>query len=76
MENSAKTAQGGKVWLITGAVVGLGRELAEHLLATGARVVATGRGVRARGQDGMGRRSLKRLPSRVVLFSTDHGGAS
>jgi NAD(P)-dependent dehydrogenase (short-subunit alcohol dehydrogenase family) len=43
MENSAKTAQGGKVWLITGAAVGLGRELAEHLLATGARVVATGR---------------------------------
>lgn len=43
MEHSAKTAQGGKVWLITGAVVGLGRELAEYLLETGARVVATGR---------------------------------
>ncbi len=43
MEHSAKSAQGGKVWLITGAVVGLGRELAEYLLETGARVVATGR---------------------------------
>jgi NAD(P)-dependent dehydrogenase (short-subunit alcohol dehydrogenase family) len=43
MENLAKTAQGGKVWLITGAASGLGRELAEHLLATGARVVATSR---------------------------------
>ena len=43
MENAAKTTPGGKVWLITGAAVGLGRELAEHLLATGARVVATSR---------------------------------
>jgi NAD(P)-dependent dehydrogenase (short-subunit alcohol dehydrogenase family) len=33
----------GKVWFITGASVGLGRELAELLLARGASVVATAR---------------------------------
>ncbi len=36
-------AQAGKVWLITGASTGFGRELAEHLLQQGERVVATAR---------------------------------
>jgi NADP-dependent 3-hydroxy acid dehydrogenase YdfG len=45
MTNSAKTAQQGKVWFITGASAGFGRELAEHLLASGANVVATARKV-------------------------------
>jgi NAD(P)-dependent dehydrogenase (short-subunit alcohol dehydrogenase family) len=34
-----------KVWLVTGASTGFGRELVEHLLASGARVVATARKV-------------------------------
>ncbi len=33
----------GRVWFITGASTGFGRELAEQLLVTGARVVATAR---------------------------------
>ena len=37
--------QAGKVWLVTGASVGLGRELVELLLAQGASVVATARRV-------------------------------
>lgn len=41
MANSV--SQAGKVWLITGASTGFGRELAEHLLAQGATVVATAR---------------------------------
>jgi NAD(P)-dependent dehydrogenase (short-subunit alcohol dehydrogenase family) len=45
MENSVKTAQNGKVWFITGASTGLGRVLAEYLLASGATVVATARKV-------------------------------
>jgi NAD(P)-dependent dehydrogenase (short-subunit alcohol dehydrogenase family) len=36
-------AQAGKVWLITGASTGFGRELAEHLLQQEERVVATAR---------------------------------
>ena len=35
----------GKVWLVTGASAGFGRELVEYLLAQGARVVATARKV-------------------------------
>jgi NAD(P)-dependent dehydrogenase (short-subunit alcohol dehydrogenase family) len=42
VEDFVKT---GKVWLVTGASAGLGRELVEHLLAQGARVVATARKV-------------------------------
>jgi len=34
-----------KVWLVTGASTGFGRELVEYLLASGARVVATARKV-------------------------------
>jgi NADP-dependent 3-hydroxy acid dehydrogenase YdfG len=41
MANS--TSQAGKVWLITGASTGFGRELAEYLLEQGERVVATAR---------------------------------
>jgi NAD(P)-dependent dehydrogenase (short-subunit alcohol dehydrogenase family) len=41
MANS--TSQTGKVWLITGASTGFGRDLAEYLLAEGATVVATAR---------------------------------
>jgi NAD(P)-dependent dehydrogenase (short-subunit alcohol dehydrogenase family) len=40
MENSSK-----KVWLVTGASTGFGRELVEYLLANGAGVVATARKV-------------------------------
>jgi NAD(P)-dependent dehydrogenase (short-subunit alcohol dehydrogenase family) len=36
-------SQAGKVWLITGASTGFGRDLAEYLLAAGATVVATAR---------------------------------
>jgi NAD(P)-dependent dehydrogenase (short-subunit alcohol dehydrogenase family) len=42
MSNAAKTD---KVWLVTGASTGFGRELVEYLLAQGARVVATARRV-------------------------------
>lgn len=41
MANSDNTHS--KVWLITGASTGLGRNLAEHVLASGARVAATAR---------------------------------
>ncbi len=40
-----KTGKTGKVWLVTGASAGFGRELVESLLAQGARVVATARKV-------------------------------
>ena len=43
MADSANTRQAGKVWLITGASTGFGREMAEQLLAGGAKVVATAR---------------------------------
>jgi NAD(P)-dependent dehydrogenase (short-subunit alcohol dehydrogenase family) len=43
MEDSKK--QIGRVWFITGASTGLGRVLAEYLLASGATVVATARKV-------------------------------
>ena len=39
----AKPLQQNAVWLITGASTGFGRELAQQLLRTGARVVATAR---------------------------------
>jgi NAD(P)-dependent dehydrogenase (short-subunit alcohol dehydrogenase family) len=42
MRTAAKTD---KVWLVTGASTGFGRELVEYLLAQGARVVATARRV-------------------------------
>ncbi|MGD0649358.1 MAG: SDR family NAD(P)-dependent oxidoreductase, partial [Acidobacteriaceae bacterium] len=42
MSNVAKTD---KVWLVTGASTGFGRELVEYLLTNGARVVATARKV-------------------------------
>ena len=42
MSNVAKSA---KVWLVTGASTGFGRELVEYLLTNGARVVATARKV-------------------------------
>ncbi len=43
MSNTLNGSLEGKVWFITGASVGLGRELAELLLARGASVVATAR---------------------------------
>jgi NAD(P)-dependent dehydrogenase (short-subunit alcohol dehydrogenase family) len=42
MSNAAKTD---KVWLVTGASTGFGRELVEYLLAQGVRVAATARRV-------------------------------
>jgi NAD(P)-dependent dehydrogenase (short-subunit alcohol dehydrogenase family) len=42
MDNAVKTD---KVWLVTGASAGFGRELVEYLLGLGARVVATARKV-------------------------------
>ena len=44
MSNVAKTD---KVWLVTGASTGFGRELVEYLLTHGARVVATARKIEA-----------------------------
>ena len=43
MSNSTNNTQAGKVWFITGASTGFGREMAEQLLADGAKVVATAR---------------------------------
>ncbi len=43
MENSSSVSN--KVWLVTGASTGFGRELVEYLLAQGARVVGTARRV-------------------------------
>jgi NAD(P)-dependent dehydrogenase (short-subunit alcohol dehydrogenase family) len=45
MTNAASPSPSGKVWFITGASTGFGRLLAEHLLASGANVVATARKV-------------------------------
>src|SRR5215813_1307848 len=44
--NSSKLIQGGfmpKVWLVTGSASGLGRNIAEAVLASGDRLVATAR---------------------------------
>ncbi len=43
MTSALSSSQQGKVWFITGASTGFGRLLAEHLLASGANVVATAR---------------------------------
>jgi NAD(P)-dependent dehydrogenase (short-subunit alcohol dehydrogenase family) len=43
MANSISTSQSGKVWFITGASTGFGRLLAEEVLKTGGKVVATAR---------------------------------
>jgi NAD(P)-dependent dehydrogenase (short-subunit alcohol dehydrogenase family) len=43
MANSKSTSQSGKVWFITGASTGFGRLLAEEVLKTGGKVVATAR---------------------------------
>lgn len=43
MSNPTNDKQAGKVWFITGASTGFGREMAEQLLADGAKVVATAR---------------------------------
>ena len=43
MANLTKASQAGKVWFITGASTGFGREMAQQLLAAGAKVVATAR---------------------------------
>ena len=43
MANSISTSRSGKVWFITGASTGFGRLLAEEVLKTGGKVVATAR---------------------------------
>jgi NAD(P)-dependent dehydrogenase (short-subunit alcohol dehydrogenase family) len=43
MSDSTNNTQAGKVWFITGASTGFGREMAEQLLASGAKVIATAR---------------------------------
>ena len=43
MSDSTNNTQAGKVWFITGASTGFGREMAEQLLADGAKVKATAR---------------------------------
>jgi NAD(P)-dependent dehydrogenase (short-subunit alcohol dehydrogenase family) len=43
MTDSMSSTQAGKVWFITGASTGFGREMAEQLLADDAKVVATAR---------------------------------
>ncbi len=43
MANSISTSQSGRVWFITGASTGFGRLLAEEVLKTGGKVVATAR---------------------------------
>ena len=56
---------GGKVWLVTGASTGFGRELVEYLLASGARVIATARKVE-------GLKQLEaRYPDRALVRSMD-----
>jgi NAD(P)-dependent dehydrogenase (short-subunit alcohol dehydrogenase family) len=54
-----------KVWLVTGASTGFGRELVEYLLAQGARVVATARKV-----DGLTDLGT-RYPERALVASMD-----
>lgn len=65
MENSVKTAQSDKVWLITGASTGLGRVLAEYLLGAGARVVATARKVEQLKQ------LEERYPAKALILGLD-----
>ena len=65
MENLAKTE---KVWLVTGASTGFGRELVEYLLAHGARVVATARKVE--GLEELGR-SIRRRALVAAMDVTD-----
>jgi NAD(P)-dependent dehydrogenase (short-subunit alcohol dehydrogenase family) len=62
MDNAAKTD---KVWLVTGASTGFGRELVDYLLAQGARVVATARKVE-------GLKELEtRYPEHALVASMD-----
>ena len=65
MENSAKTAQKGKVWFITGASTGFGRLLAEYLCTLGATVIATARHV------GQLAELTTRYPGNVIILPLD-----
>jgi NAD(P)-dependent dehydrogenase (short-subunit alcohol dehydrogenase family) len=65
MENSAKTAQKGKVWFITGASTGFGRLLAEYLCTLGATVIATARHV------GQLAELTTRYPDNVIILPLD-----
>jgi len=62
MSNVAKSD---KVWLVTGASTGFGRELVEHLLTNGARVVATARKVEGLQELGT------RYPERALVAAMD-----
>ena len=62
MSDLAKTD---KVWLVTGASTGFGRELVEYLLAHGARVVATARRIDALKDLGT------EYPERVLVAAMD-----
>jgi len=62
MSDLAKTD---KVWLVTGASTGFGRELVEYLLTQGARVIATARKVAALAELGT------RYPERVLVAAMD-----
>ena len=62
MSDLAKTD---KVWLVTGASTGFGRELVEYLLTQGARVVATARKVEGLQELGT------RYPERVLVAAMD-----
>ena len=62
MSDLAKTD---KVWLVTGASTGFGRELVEYLLTQGARVVATARKVAALAELGT------QYPERVLVAAMD-----
>jgi NAD(P)-dependent dehydrogenase (short-subunit alcohol dehydrogenase family) len=62
MSSVAKTD---KVWLVTGASTGFGRELVEYLLTNGARVVATARKIEALKDLGT------RYPEHVLVAAMD-----